>query len=38
MNMGKPLIVCDHCEEQIEDAYLANVEWQRSDSAGFEFQ
>ncbi len=27
MNMGQPLIVCDHCDEQIEDAYLANVEW-----------
>jgi len=32
-NMVKPLIVCDHCDEHIEDAYLANVEWRRDDSA-----
>lgn len=29
----KPLFVCDHCDKQIEDAYLANVEWRREDSA-----
>ena len=27
IKMGKPVIVCDACDEQIEDAYLANVEW-----------
>jgi len=32
-NMVKPLIICDHCDEQIEDAYLANVERRRDESA-----
>ncbi len=30
--MGKPLIVCDACDEQIEDAYSANVQWPRDES------
>lgn len=32
-NMVKPLIICDHCEKHIEDAYNANVEWPRDESA-----
>ncbi len=31
MNMGKPVIVCDACDEQIEDAYNANVQWPRNE-------
>ena len=33
MNMGRPVIVCDACDEQIKDAYNANVEWPRDESA-----
>ena len=28
-----PIFVCDKCSKKIENAYLANVEWRREDSA-----
>ena len=28
ISMGRPVIICDRCNKQIEDAYQANVEWE----------
>ena len=36
ISMGRPLIVCDRCKKQIEDAYQANVEWQAPPSVAID--